>query len=61
MQLDQCFGTTREKNEKRPRVVTGASGIRNFKFAYFVQKVARPWQVTMPPSGLHLYCLLTTL
>ncbi len=28
---------------------------------YFVQKVARPWQVTMPPDGLQLWRLFTTL
>ncbi len=48
--------------QRRPDLAVGRRRkCKNLATAYFAQNVARPWQVTMPPSGEHLYCLLTTL
>lgn len=56
------IGVLKLANEKRPRERHGRSGVVPIiQRAYFVQKVARLWQVTMPPSGLHLDTLFVTL
>ena len=42
------------------RFSAGAVECDEFGLGYFVQKVARPWHVTMPPSGLQRYRLFMT-